>query len=247
MAATEKRRMQSRTGLLVAEFSNRIRHGEWAGLEKLPTEQDLCAEFGVSRVTIRLALNSLEARGLVVSKQGKGTYILRRTPGVRAGLQELTSISATIKEMGLEPSTIYKMKQVRASSSEEANSFDLEHGSSVLDIQRTIKADGKPAAYVDDVMPLWVFGAHFSPSSLTGSVFDYLHKHTSVQPRYAVAHVKARNTLPDRWVGEHSLVAPGGPFLLLDQMQFDVDDRPFMHTRVHFVDNNFDFMVLRVV
>ncbi|MGH3344984.1 MAG: GntR family transcriptional regulator [Carbonactinosporaceae bacterium] len=45
---------------------------------RLPSERDLAAEYGVALGTIRRATRELSERGLVVSVQGKGTYVIER-------------------------------------------------------------------------------------------------------------------------------------------------------------------------
>lgn len=56
----------------------RIVRGEFAEGERLPSEIRLCDEFGVSRPVVREALSRLQADGLVVSRQGSGSYVMRR-------------------------------------------------------------------------------------------------------------------------------------------------------------------------
>lgn len=57
----------------------RIRSGVYQAGQRLPTEQDFVAEFGVSKATIRQAVGELVARGLVVRQQGRGTYVSDNT------------------------------------------------------------------------------------------------------------------------------------------------------------------------
>jgi DNA-binding FadR family transcriptional regulator len=56
----------------------RIVKGEFVEGERLPSEVRLCEEFGVSRPVVREALSRLQADGLVVSRQGSGSYVMRR-------------------------------------------------------------------------------------------------------------------------------------------------------------------------
>lgn len=49
------------------------------GTQKLPTEQELCRRYQVSRQTVRMALGLLEEKGLILSKQGSGYYITGRS------------------------------------------------------------------------------------------------------------------------------------------------------------------------
>lgn len=57
---------------------NSILEGVFADRELLPTEKQIEAEFGVSRVSVRKAVDLLESEGLVVRRQGRGTLIVRR-------------------------------------------------------------------------------------------------------------------------------------------------------------------------
>ena len=55
-------------------LQQRIRAGVWPPEGPMPTEEAFAAEFGVSRVTIRRALDMLEQEQLVVRQQGRGTF-----------------------------------------------------------------------------------------------------------------------------------------------------------------------------
>lgn len=70
----------------------RVHDGEWPLDAAMPTEENFAAAFGVSRVTIRKALNMLEQERLVLRQQGRGTFALspprRRDPANFSGLLE---------------------------------------------------------------------------------------------------------------------------------------------------------------
>lgn len=57
-----------------------VRRGLWAAGTALPTEEALCSQFGVSRVTVRRALADLQADGLVERRHGLGTFVLGDAP-----------------------------------------------------------------------------------------------------------------------------------------------------------------------
>lgn len=68
---------------LTATLAERIRSGELTPSEKLPTEQEMIAAFGVSRTVVREAIAALRAEGLVESRQGAGVFVVgdkRRRP-----------------------------------------------------------------------------------------------------------------------------------------------------------------------
>ena len=68
---------------------------------KLPSESELTTRFGVSRVTVRLALGRLEESGVVERKQGKGTYVAGKQ--VRHALDALRSFHDSLLMQGLKP------------------------------------------------------------------------------------------------------------------------------------------------
>lgn len=79
------------TGALVHRLAEEIRGGRLAPGARLPTEQELMREAGVSRTVVREAVSALRAEGLVVTRQGVGAFVTER-PG--EGIFRLTSAEA---------------------------------------------------------------------------------------------------------------------------------------------------------
>ncbi|WP_411285591.1 GntR family transcriptional regulator [Lapillicoccus sp.] len=219
----------------------RIRAKEWGPGQQLPTEAELVVRYGISRATVRQAIKDLEGQGLVVVQRGRGTFMAEGTR-IHAGMQELASISATIAQMGLEPSMRYRHRIVRAATAAELRQFDLPVGGKVVDIQRKILADGQTVAFSYDILPRWVFPARFRTSELRGSVFGFLADHDGPRPARALAEVHAVRSDTIGWDEEtdgHQL------YILLDQMQVDDQNRRFMHSRSFFLEGRFNFTVVR--
>ena len=228
---------------LANDLRDRLAAMEWQPGDRLPTEADLVENYGTSRTTVRQALKMLESRGLIFTRQGKGSFVADGSL-IRAGMQELKSITSTIAEMGHKPGMDYHHRVLRPATSAEQDMFDVPEDSEVLDIQRRILADGITVAYSYDVLPRWVFPKDFSPKDLTGSVFAFLDTHHGPVPVRADAWVHAIQDPAISWDGEledHEL------FLLLDQLHYDKANRPFMYTRGYFIEGRFNFMVLRTV
>jgi GntR family transcriptional regulator len=61
--------------LVADDIAGKISRGELVGGQRLPSETDLAAEYGVARMTIRRAARELTERGLVRVVSGKGTYV----------------------------------------------------------------------------------------------------------------------------------------------------------------------------
>lgn len=219
----------------------RIRAKEWDPGAQLPTEAELVAHYRVSRATVRQAIKDLESQGLVAVHRGRGTF-MADSAGIHAGMQKLSSISATIAEMGMKPSMRYRRRTIRRATEPELSQFDLPAGAEVLDIQRKILADGQTVAFSYDVLPRWAFPVDFRSSQLRGSVFGFLAEHDGPRPTRAVAQVHAVRSDLIGWDDE-----TGGQqlYILLDQMQLDEQGRPFMHSRSFFLEGKFNFTVVR--
>lgn len=70
---------------LATQLRAEIRSGVWASGAKLPTEQELSHTREVSLTTVRRAVDELVEEGLVIRRQGAGTFVAEHTPAVRGG------------------------------------------------------------------------------------------------------------------------------------------------------------------
>ncbi|HEL1585337.1 TPA: GntR family transcriptional regulator [Streptococcus suis] len=111
--------------------------------EKLFSERELTQVYGVSRITVRLALQELEKRGLVYKKHGKGTYVSEiREPAV--DLSAAYSFTEQMKKMDKVPKTIILLLRTMAANDYIARNLQLQVGQEVVELERLRLADGIP-------------------------------------------------------------------------------------------------------
>ncbi|HEX5828402.1 MAG TPA: GntR family transcriptional regulator, partial [Candidatus Limnocylindrales bacterium] len=180
----------TRAQWLAGDLRGRVLAGEWSRGSRLPSETELASSYQVSRVTVRTALKSLEAQGLVDIRHGAGTFVADFGQSIRAGLQELGSISATIRELGHEPGMDQRSKVVREATAEEAEKLDVPVGSRVLALERAVLSDGEVVAFSYDVLRLDVLPPGTADEVGRGSVFE-LFERVGLRPKRAFARLHA--------------------------------------------------------
>lgn len=84
---------------LMNHFSDAIARGEYKPGDKLPSESVMCREFGVSRTTVRQALQLLTQQGLIFSAHGRGSFV--KMPAIRSELTKITSFGQVLQQKGL--------------------------------------------------------------------------------------------------------------------------------------------------
>jgi GntR family transcriptional regulator len=111
---------------------------------ELPSEAQLCDEFGVSRMTARHAIDRLAQEGLVFRMRGRGTFVSE--PPTHRRANSLLSFSNEMRRQGRIPSSRLLGRALRAPTREEANRLQLKDGEKVLWLRRVRLADGHPIA-----------------------------------------------------------------------------------------------------
>ena len=81
-------------------LAQKIMNNEWQVGDRLPSEFELCKEYGVSRITVRQALAELEKDGLIKRRQGVGTFVT--VPKIEQQLTSFYSFSEEFRKRGLE-------------------------------------------------------------------------------------------------------------------------------------------------
>lgn len=237
----------ARPATLVATIAqalrSRIAAGSPAPGERLPTEAALAAEFGVSRPTVRAALRELEALGLVRTRHGVGSFVTERT-GVRAGLERLDSITASIRATGREPGMVYASRVVRPVLPEEAARMGVAGGAEALELRRTMLADGEVVAYSYDLIPRDILPVDLDLDDVDGSIFAFLREELGITPDHAVTEIHA---VSSRHIGWGEAAAAHDLFVLLDQRHYDPTDRLVLYSRTYFIEGRYTFTILRRV
>jgi DNA-binding GntR family transcriptional regulator len=138
----------------VEEFlRERIRDATYSPGSRIPSEIELSEEFGVSRATVRTVLAKLAVNGLILRKQGDGTYVNARVGELSAHLGNLWDFIYLIESNGFTPAIKVLSIGHRAATEKEAASLAIEPGEKLLEMVRLFYADEKPVILANNVIP----------------------------------------------------------------------------------------------
>ena len=141
---------------LVSIVKRNITAGTLAAGELLPSEAELCKTFNVSRSTVRQAIGSLEAEGLVVRKQGRGTFVAE--PKMRRKTENVYSFTSEISSMGMTPSSKLMEFEVLAPTPDIIKVLELNtEDSNVYRFTRIRNVDGEPLILETSFYPQYIY------------------------------------------------------------------------------------------
>ncbi len=224
-----------RTAQALAELLDRSEPGE-----VLPSEPRLAQQLGVSRATLREAMSALEDRGLIVRRQGVGTYVPPTI--IEAGLEELISIESMAARVGLEVEMGDSEIQHRSADSGEAALLGVDQ---VVEVRRVILAEGKPVAYlVDTIGEGWIPETVLA-KEFHGSVLDLFLERGDPALEYSKSEISAVSAEGE--VADRLGVRAGSVLLRFEASLFTKDGQVVDRSQSYFLPGTFKFHVVRRV
>lgn len=226
---------------LAHELRSRIRSGELAPGDKLPSEPDLAQHRAVSRSSVRAAITMLEEEGFVARRHGSGTYVTHR-PALLNDLSRNFGVSSLIASTGLTPGTAEEVCEVMHAPPAVAAALEIPEGSPVTTFWRVRTADERPVVLATD----WCRPDHLSPDELheigDGSVY------AALAARGLIVHHGVATLTPGNADADTALrlgVARGALLLTIDQVDTTAEGVPVLVSREHHLADAFSFTVVR--
>ncbi|MCX6059791.1 MAG: GntR family transcriptional regulator [Chloroflexi bacterium] len=212
--------------------------------ERLLSEPELSKELGVSRATLREAMRSFETQGLIRRRQGSGTFVVGKSPALDSGLEVLESLETMAKRLGFEVS-VSKLSVEAVSANEElAAALNVSQGARLTRVQRVVNTDGRPVAYLVDILPEELLHSEDLPENFHGSVLDFLlGRGDSLSS--SRANVSAIGATAD--VAKALEIQRGDVLLHFYSQLFDVNGKIVDYSLSYFIPGYFHFHVVRRV
>lgn len=154
--------------------------------DPIPSERALTQRFGVSRMTIRHAIDSLVSEGILEKVQGRGTFV--SAPRMDFEVR-LSTFGEQMHRLGLSASTIVLESGAVAAPAEVASVLGISPGSQVHHLRRQRHADGKPMAVEEAWIPVKLAPALFDEGP-PESLYEAL-RHHGHDPRWGEETIAA--------------------------------------------------------
>lgn len=191
-----------------------IRSGRIPAGSKMLNEIALALRLGVSRPTVRRALQGLVEQGLLVRRRGAGTQVVS---GMVNRPLELTSLAEDLRRTSHESGTEVLLHAVERTSDEIASRLGLPRDGEVLHLRRLRFADGAPVAVLENYLPVGF--AALTAARLAETGLYELLREEGVSIRIANQSIGARRAtgLEAGLLG----ISRGGPLLTMERIAFD--------------------------
>ncbi len=203
----------------------------------LPAERDIAAMTGLSRVTVRKAIEALVASGQLVQKRGSGTYVAPRVERLEQALSLLTSFTEDMARRGKTVESHWINRSVQPPTPEEVMALGLGAGDRVARLERVRRSDGVPLAIERASIPTQILP---DPEGVTGSLYAVLEQ-SGNRPVRAVQRISAANLGPKD--AELLGVAPGAAGLRIERIGYLAGGQVVEYTRSLYRGDAYDFAV----
>lgn len=190
----------------------RIAAGKLRPGDKLPPEESLAAALGVSRMTLRQALGSLEQQGWIERRRGRAGGNFIREPSIAVDLTGLPGFTEQMRRANVRAGARVVRAQLIDAPADVAEGLELGRGQQVVEIVRVRSARRQPLALEETYLPAQLFPGLLD-HKLTGSLYALMRKAYGLAPDRAVEWLE-----PEVASDEHAAlldVDPGTALMLV--------------------------------
>jgi GntR family transcriptional regulator len=204
--------------------------------DALPSERDLAARVEVSRVTVRKAVQHLVREGVLIQRQGSGTYVAQPQHRVEQSLSQLTSFTEDMARRGMAVSSLWLDRGLYNPSPEETVVLGLSPGDLVARVARLRLSGDAPLAIERATLSATTLP---DPQAIGSSLYAALEKR-GLRPVRAIQRIRAANLNEDD--ARLLEVSPGVAALNIERIGYLASGRVVEFTRSVYRGDTYDFV-----
>lgn len=225
----------------------RLRSGEFQVGDQLPSEHALSHRYGVSRATIRLALNALVRRGLIVSRHGVGSFV-SEAARIANNLTEALDFSELIRRGGSVPGVIFDRVDVAVVDDHTGRALKLGPGEMVHKSAKRFTADGVAVIWAVTSLPLRLFDPLLTAQvvadpAITEPLFEFFDDRLQLPTKNQVTSVSAILGSAAAYPGAG--LAASLAVLQLEEIGYSRDNQPLWHSLNWYPPGSMQFQLVR--
>lgn len=207
---------------IAATLKAEIAHGHYRPGDKLPTEAELSARFGVNRHTVRRALADLAAAGLAHPRRGAGVFVASKPLDYPIGRRVRFHQNAAA--LGLLPARVVLRLETRHADPRERAELYLSDGAQVHVFEGISLADGVPVALARSVFPAERLPGMLLRLGQTASITEALQAEGVADYTRASTRITAKTATATQAAALH--IAEGAPILRTEAVNVDAAGQP---------------------
>ena len=177
--STQKLRVKSLSGQAKEAILQYIEEMDLKTDNKLPREEALAEMLGVSRITIRQALNDLAAEGIIFRRQGRGTFVNVDSLNIKVTFSPCMELTQMIKKSGYAPSVRLLNIQKVKREEEICSLLQMQPDEQLVGAEKLFLADDKICAFCRDYFGMNLIGgeeAFDMFSKYEDSIYKYIYE-----------------------------------------------------------------------
>jgi DNA-binding GntR family transcriptional regulator len=220
---------ESQQKLYVQMYSivkDKIEQREWSAGSQIPTEDDLCTTYNVSKATVRMAIAELVRNGYLRKQQGKGTFVSLALPDL--GITMKTKLTEDMFGEGVIARKEVLVKGVKIPPDDVRNYLRSEHDIYYILCKRVVQ--GEPAYLEESFVPLEVVPDIEEFDVCQTPFYEMMQQRATNKIQKVVQMIEIAEMTGD--VAAILKNGKGAPMLLLHRLLIGTDGKPLAYTRL---------------
>lgn len=222
---------------IALQIKQRIQENMYVHAQKLPSEYELAAEFGVSRLTVRKAIEHLVSQNILVKRKGYGTYVMQNSR-IQSGKGGLQSFSETAKVYGKTSQTKVLAFETLTYDANLWQSLQAHKDEKIYQLVRLRQFDDEPMT-VENIKIKARYLGEITKAQLEGSLFSFLEKQTDI----AYSHQEVSAASVDEFIAKNLQIAVHSPVLVVHSVTYAANGTPLFDDVSYYRADKYNFEV----